>query len=173
MQKNEASFPSISGDGSICFSLERAKTSGRKWKGSSSCFLVAARASSVKKRTAKTRMRVSSASDEQKKSRPKDGWHFHLFLRRSSATKTANASSSTQEKIPKRWKAFPPFRVRGNGHHSLLLLRSSARKVDRVFSIHNEICPIMDSISSRSRQKIPERLLLFVKNLSQKTGCMS
>ena len=32
-----------------------------------------------------------------------------------------------------KWRAFPPSGMRGNGHHSLLLLRSSARNVDSFF----------------------------------------
>ena len=157
-KKRSIIFPSLSGDGSICFSLERAKTSG-KMERVSSCFLVAARASSVRKRTAKTRMRVSSASDEQKSRGQKmDGistcsWEEAqlqkrqtlLLLKRKFPRDGKHSSFSCE----RQWTSFP------------FALKKFSPKSGPRFSIHNEICPIMDSISSRSRQKVPERLLLF------------
>ena len=101
------------------------------------------------------------------KLRPKDGWHFLLLWEEVQLQNWQTFLPRFKEKLRK-WKTFPLFHTRVNGHDYLLLLRSSARKVDSVSSIRKKNLSKSGQHSSRSHEKVPERLLLHVKKFSQK-----
>ena len=151
-QEKNIIFPSFRGDCSICFSVEWAKTLGKIWKGFPPVSLVAAWSEFRQKWTAKKKDTSFFSIKWAEKVEAKGWMACPPVLEKRLSYKNGKRFFFYSRENSEKWKAFPPFGMRGDGHHSLLLLRSSARKVDRFFHPW-EICPIMDSISSRSHKK--------------------